>query len=159
MIDFKGNTTTVVIPGDRGHQFTLPPNRDTMPAKTATALDKLLQARDAERHLKGNAGAAAKREAADTVQAALTDLYDVAAATAVSARQHHQEGYSYATAKFNRAIAEAEAALQLLADHAAQYANPSGIGIVAKSSTKPIVSLRLIAGALDALVAVPPIDA
>ena len=158
-ITFKGQPVTVVIPGDRGHDFTLPFDRSTMPPKTAEAVGKLLEARDAEQKVKPNASAAVKQGAVDNTRRALEDLYDMAGATTSSRRQFHEEAYAFAASKFGRALAEAEAALQTLADHALQYDTPVGVGVHEKTGSKAVAHLRCLADELSKLSPVPPLDA
>ncbi|WP_392668628.1 hypothetical protein [Streptomyces sp. LN785] len=156
-MDHKGQPISVVIPGDRGHVFAIPRNRATMPPKISAAFDALEAAYKAEMDTKAN-DRKAKQAAVDATRAALNDLYDTAAATGVSRRQYHEEGYLYAASKLNRALEEADAALQLLLDHASQYVNPVGVGLAPDTRAKSVATLRLLAGQLTDRVAVPNID-
>lgn len=158
-ITFKGQPFTVVIPGDRGHDFSLPFDRSTMPPKTADAVGKLIEARDAEQKVKPNASAAVKQSALDATRKALEDVYDTAGATTSSRRQFHQEAYAFAASKLGRALAEAEAALQQLVDHALQYDTPTGVGVDEKTRSAAVAKLRCLAEDLTRLTPVPPIDA
>lgn len=156
--DFNGSAVYAMVPGDREHRFRLPLDRASMPAKTVDALDVVQQATKA-------AGAAttpkAQQAASEAVRAAVADLYDRAASTSRAGREHHREGYAYAAAKFNRAIGEAQAALQLLADHAQQFSNPAGIGFPEDVRANPPVmaQLHLIDDSFKSLPAVPDLEA
>lgn len=158
-VTFKGQPFSVVIPADRGHDFTLPFDRSTMPPKTAEAVGKLIEASAAEQKVKANASAAAKQDALDNTRKALEDLYDMAGATTSSRRQFHEEAYAFAASKFGRALAEAEAALQTLVDHALQFDTPVGVGVHEKTGSKTVAHLRCLADELSKLSPVPPIDA
>jgi hypothetical protein len=161
MITFKGVPVTVVIAGDRGHDFMLPHNRGTMPAKTSEALDALLTAQQAEQTISRKKGAdrQAWQDASESTRAALADLYDRASSTTVSRRQHHEEAYAFAASKLARALGDAETAVQLLADHAGQYVHPVGVGIDPASRAKSIAGLRVLAQALDTFPPVPDLNA
>lgn len=157
-IDFNGSTVAALVPGDREYQFRLPRDTASMPPKTLAALDAVQQA------TKGAADARtpkAQREAAEAVQAAVHDLYDRASSTSRADREHHREGYAYAAAKFSRAIGEAQAALQLLADHAQQHANPGGVGFLEDSRAKSpaVMQLHLLADSFKSMPAVPELEA
>jgi uncharacterized membrane protein YqiK len=157
--DFNGSAFQAVIPGDRAHHFVLPLDRSTVPPKTLAAVEaveKAVKAAATTREKKPH-DLNAQRAAADAVRTAVHDLYDRAASTSRADRQHHEENYAYATAKFTRAIGEAQAALQMLADHALQADNPGGVGFKANErSTSPTVSrLRVIADTLTNMPAVP----
>lgn len=159
-MDFKGRPYSVVIPGDRAHDFAIPLNRATMPPQISEALDALQAAHEAEQttaKAKPN-NHKVNQAARDATRAALNHLYDTAAATSVSSRQHHQEGYAYAASKLNRALDEAEAALQLLIDHASQYANPIGVGLDPRTRAKSVTTLRFLATQITDRVAVPDIN-
>ncbi|WP_455362002.1 hypothetical protein [Streptomyces sp. SYSU K21746] len=160
-ITFKGESISFVIAGDRSHDFMIPNNRATMPTKTAEALDALLAAQKNEQTVtaKNNSSATAKQESCEATRQVLNDLYDQASATTGSRRLHHEEQYAFAGAKFARALADAEAALQLLADHALQHANPVGVGFDPGTRSKAVARLRCLAAELANLSAVPPIDA
>lgn len=154
MIDFNGSIVAAMVPGDREHQFRLPCDRSTMPPKTLAALEAVQEA------VKATAGARshkAQQEAGDGVRAAVGDLYDRSASTSRADREHHQEGYAYSSAKFARALAEAQAALQAMADHAQQADNPTGVGFKAdhRANSPAVVQLHLIADALRTMPAAP----
>ncbi|WP_328449888.1 hypothetical protein OG780_19390 [Streptomyces sp. NBC_00386] len=158
MIDFNGSPVSAMVPGDREHWFRLPRDRASMPPKTLAALDAVQQA------TKGAADAQtpkAQQAATEAVRAAVGDLYDRVASTSRADREHHREGFAYAGAKFDRAIGEAQAALQLLADHAQQFGNPGGVGFPEdpRANSSAVMQLRLIADALKNLPAVPELEA
>lgn len=158
MIDFKGTPMGANVPGDRTHEFRLPLDRSTVPPKTMTALEAVQAAAKAV----GEARSTKAQQAAnDALRDAVGDVYDRASSTSRADREHHQEGYAYAAAKFSRAMGEAEAALQLLADHAQQYDNPVGVGFNAdhRDNSSAVVQLHVIADALKSVPAVPELDA
>jgi len=152
--DFKGTPMGATVPGDRTHEFRLPLDRSTMPPKTLAALDAVQEAVKTASSARSHK---AQQEAGDAVRSAVGDLYDRAASTSRADREHHQEGYAYASAKFARAVGEAQAALQAMADHAQQADNPTGVGFKAdhRANSPALVQLRLIADALTSLPAVP----
>jgi hypothetical protein len=154
MIDFNGSTVSAMVPGDREHRFRLPADRSTMPPKTLAALEAVQEAVKATAAARSHK---AQQEAGDQVRAAVGDLYDRAASTSRADQEHHREGYSYAASKFSRAMGEAEAALQLLADHAQQFDNPGGVGFKAdhRDNSPTVVQLHLIADALRTMPAAP----
>ncbi|MBK3584291.1 hypothetical protein JHN49_11335 [Streptomyces sp. MBT57] len=162
-ITFKGESFGFLIAGDRTHDFVLPFNRATIPPKTAAAFDNLLAARDAEAKTTGKRGKAADLDANAKVKEALEHLYDVANGTTKSRQQHHAEEYATAASKLNRCLAEAEAALQVLVDHAMQAENPTGIGInqTVRNGNGPttVATLRALADDLANLTPVPALDA
>jgi hypothetical protein len=154
MTDFYGTPVSACIPGDRTHEFRLPLDRSTIPART----QKALQAVEAAR--KAVADASGRKEQADAneaLRAAVGDLYDRASSTSRADLEHHREGYAYAQARFERAMGEGRAALQLLADHAQQAANPAGVGFPReKGGDSPtVMRLRVITDALTNMPAVP----
>ncbi|MFJ8766670.1 hypothetical protein [Streptomyces clavifer] len=159
MVTFKGTTVSVLIAGDRTHEFTLPNDPATMPAKTSAALNAVLDAQKNAQATdrKKSADFEAKAEAHNATKRALGDLYDTADSTGSSRRQHHEEAYTFATLKLTRALADAEAAIQVLADHALQHSHPVGIGIDPASRAKSVAGLRCLAEHLDHFPAVPPI--
>lgn len=152
--DFNGSTISAMVPGDREHRFRLPLNHSSVPPKTLAALEAV---QDAVKATAGARNHKAQQEAADVVRSAVGDLYDRAASTSRADQEHHREGYSYAAAKFSRALGEAEAALQLLADHAQQFDNPVGVGFKAdhRDNSPTVVQLHLLADALKNMPAVP----
>ncbi|MFF2511673.1 hypothetical protein [Streptomyces sp. NPDC058086] len=158
MTDFNGSSISALVPGDREHRFRLPLDRSSVPPKTLAALDAVQQA------VKATADATtpkAKQAAGEAVRTAVDGLYDRAASTSRADREHHREGYAYAAAKFNRAIGEAQAALQLLADHAQQYGNGAGIGFAEdmRANSPAVLHLRLLADSFKSMPAVPELEA
>jgi hypothetical protein len=156
--DFNGTPVSACIPGDRTHEFRLPLDRTTIPARTQTALQAVEDAR------KAVADASGRKEQADAneaLRAAVGDLYDRASSTSRADREHHREGFAYGAAKLARALADAQAALQLMADHLQQYDNPSGVGFKANSRDKSpaVMRLHLIGDALGTMPAVPELGA
>ncbi|MEV3846889.1 hypothetical protein AB0J30_08865 [Streptomyces microflavus] len=160
-ISFKGESFGIVIAGDRGHNFMLPADPTTMPPKISEAFNAALDAQKNEQTVdrRKSSDHQAKADAREGTRQALNNLYDVAAASASSRRDFHQEGYALAALKLGRALAEAEAAIQTLACHAQQNANPSGVGINPTQSNKTIATLRAIADDLATLTPVPALDA
>ncbi|MER6557232.1 hypothetical protein ABT300_05605 [Streptomyces sp. NPDC001027] len=161
MIDFNGSPLEVLIPGDRTHHFVLPLDRSALPAKTLKAIEQLETARDDEsavRSKKANDRAALDK-AQDAVKDALNGVYDTAAATSRGSAEHHREQAAYATARFGRAISEAQGALQAVVDHARQAENPGGVGFPSDPRlTSPTVQqLRVITEALANLPAIPEV--
>lgn len=156
-VDFNGTPVSANVAGDREHRFFLPHDQSTVPPKTLTALAAVQEAVSTEAKAKTPA---AKREATDALRAAVGDLYDRASSTSRAAREYHREGYSYGAAKLARALGEAEAALQLMADHAQQYDNPVGVGFAAdrRDRSKAVMQLHLIADTLGSLPAVAELD-
>jgi hypothetical protein len=158
MIDFNGSPVSAMVPGDREHRFRLPLDRASVPPKTLAALDAVQGATKAaaDAHTPK-----AQQAAGDVVRAAVGDLYDRAASTSRADREHHREGYAYAAAKYDRAMGEAQAALQLLADHAQQYDNPVGVGFIEDSRAKSqtVVHLHLVADALKNMPTLPELEA
>lgn len=152
--DFNGSTISAMVPGDREHRFRLPLIHSSVPPKTLAALEAV---QDAVKATAGARSHKAQQEAADVVRSAVGDLYDRAASTSRADQEHHREGYAYAAAKFSRAIGEAEAALQLLADHAQQYANPVGVGFPEdrRAASAAVAQLHVVADVLGNLPAVP----
>ena len=75
-------------------------------------------------------------------------------------REHHREGYGYGAAKLARALAEVQAAVQLMADHAQQYDNAVGIGFRAdrRDRSKAVMQLQLIADTLGNLPSAADLD-
>ncbi|MEV5792677.1 hypothetical protein [Streptomyces sp. NPDC052192] len=163
MVDFNGTTVEALVPGECTHVFVLPHDRTTVPEKTLTALaaaEKAVQVA-AEVRTKKAQDFTAQLDAGDKVRAAVADVYDRASSTQQTDRRQHEEAYAYASAKFGRALAEAEAALQQLADHAQQVDNPANIGFKAHDrSSSPVVGrLRLIADTLRSMPSVPELEA
>jgi hypothetical protein len=154
VIDFNGSPTGATVAGDRHHEFRMPRDRATVPPKTLAALTAVEDAVDAASKA---TTPKAKQQATDAVRAAVGDLYDRAASTSRADREHHHEGYAYGAAKLARALADAQAALQLMADHAQQYDNPSGVGFKANSRDKSptVMRLHLISEALGNMPAAP----
>lgn len=153
-IDFNGSPQSASVAGDREHVFRMPLDRTTVPAKTLKALEAVQEA------VKGTEkahGPKAQQQAADAVRDAVGDLYDRASSTSRADRQLHEEGFAYSAAKFKRAIEDAEAALQGMADHAQQADNPVGVGFKADAREKSatVVQLHLIADVLKNMPAVP----
>jgi len=156
--DFAGSPVSALVPGDREHRFRLPLDRASMPPKTLDALDAVQQATKAA----ADASTPKARQAAsEAVRGAVADLYDRASSTSRADREHHREGFAYAAAKFDRAVGEAQAALQLLADHAQQHANPGGIGFPEdmRASSPAVMQLRLLADSFKSMPAVPELEA
>lgn len=153
-IDFNGTPFSASVAGDRVHDFRLPRDRSRVPAKTQEALHAVQEALTAEAKAKTQA---AKQEASDALRAAVEDVYDRAAATSRADRETHREQYTYGAAKLARALEEAQAALQLMADHAQQYANPVGVGfpLDVRSNSPAVMQLRLISETIANLPAVP----
>lgn len=153
-VDFKGSPFGASVAGDRMHEFRMPLDRTTVPAKTLKALEAVQEA------VKGTEkahGPKAQQEASDALRAAVGDLYDRAASTSRSDREQHREGFAYASAKFARAMGEAEAALQSMADHAQQFDNPTGVGFKVdhRDNSRAVMQLHLIADALKNMPAAP----
>ncbi|MFI5684657.1 hypothetical protein [Streptomyces sp. NPDC051636] len=149
--DFHGTPAEACVPGDRTHHFRMPRDRSTVPPKTLAALDAV---QEAVKTASTANSPKAQREAGEAVRTAVGDLYDRAESTSRADAEHHREGYAYARARFTRALGEAQAALQAMADHAQQYANPAGVGFPADPQAKSptVVQLHLID---DALVNMP----
>ncbi|MEW1580871.1 hypothetical protein AB0407_22555 [Streptomyces microflavus] len=160
-VSFKGESIGIVIAGDRSHDFMLPADPTTMPPKISEALNATLDAQKNEQAAdrKKNSDHQAKADAREGTKQALNNLYDVAAVSAGSRRDFHQEGYTLASLRLARALAEADAAIQTLACHAQQAANPSGVGINPTQSNKTIATLRALADDLATLTPVPALDA
>ncbi|MFJ9376824.1 hypothetical protein [Streptomyces sp. NPDC101455] len=154
-IDFNGSTLSACVPGDRTHEWRLPTDRSRIPARTQEALNAVEEATEAQRKAKTPA---AKSDVAEALRTTVHDLYDRAASTNRADRETHREGYGYGAAKLARALGDVEAALQLMADHAAQYDNGTGIGFPLDRNvrTKPVMQLRLIADTISNLPA--PLD-
>ncbi|KAB1149236.1 hypothetical protein F7R91_05615 [Streptomyces luteolifulvus] len=154
MIDFNGSPQSASVAGDRTHDFRLPLDRTTIPPKTLAALEAV---QDAVRATAGARGAKAQQEASDALRDAVGDLYDRASSTSRADRQHHEEGYAYAAAKFKRALGDVEAAVQAMADHAQQADNPSGVGFKpdARDRSTTTVQLHLLADALKNMPTAP----
>lgn len=159
MIDFKGSPVGYNVHGDRQHEFMLPRDRGALPQKVAAALAKADAALASEQkvHAKDGNDLTGHRAANEKVGAAVGDVYDVASSTSRARREHHIEEYNYAAAKFARAMGEAEAALQMAADHAQQAVNPVGVGFSAGASqgSKTVAGLRFLCDQMAALSAVP----
>ncbi|MHC3471221.1 hypothetical protein ACYF6T_21340 [Streptomyces sp. 7R007] len=145
-IDFNGVIVSACVPGDRTHEFRLPRDRSRVPAKTLEVLNAMEAAAEKERQAKTPA---ARRDAAEALRGAVHDVYDRASSTTRADRETHLEGYAYGAAKLARALGEAEAALQLMADHAQQFDNPVGVGFPAdRRRSKAVMQLQLIAETL-----------
>ncbi|MFG2473539.1 hypothetical protein [Streptomyces fagopyri] len=161
-VDFNGTPIGYNVHGDRQHDFTLPRNRDALPEKVAAALGKADAARDAEQkaYAKDGNDRAGHRAANEKLGAAIGDAYDKAAASSRARREHHIEEYNYAAAKFARAMGDAEAALQMMADHAQLAVNPTGVGFNAAASqgSKTVTGLRFLVDQMRALSPVPALD-
>jgi hypothetical protein len=156
--DFNGTTVSACIPGDRTHEFRLPLDRSTIPPRTQKSLQAV---EDARKAVADASGRKEQADANDALRAAVGDLYDRASSTSRADREHHHEGYAYGAAKLARALADAQAALQLMADHVQQYDNPSGVGFKTNSRDKSpaVMRLHLIADALDTLPSSPELGA
>jgi hypothetical protein len=164
MIDFQGTPFTVVINGDRGHEFTLPRDRTALHPKVAEAFAELENARSVEQKgmARNSNNYAAKKEANDATRDALHHVYDTAASISKAARQQHEEAFEYAARRYARAIGEAQAALQTLVTAAqlhdmAEHGHNIGINPAAK--TPAVTTARLLSVSLDQLPPLPPIDA
>ncbi|MGW3846891.1 hypothetical protein [Streptomyces fagopyri] len=158
-IDFNGVPAEYSVNGDRVHRFQLPRDRGALPEKVAAALGRADAAREAEVKAFKRDGNDhnAHRSANEKVGAAVGDLYDVASATSRARRERHIEEFNYGAAKFARAMGEAEKALQVMADHAQQAVNGTGVGISADASkgSKTVTGLRYLVDQMAALPAVP----
>lgn len=159
MTDFNGSPAGALVHGDRTHTFVLPLDRSTVPAKTGEALDVLEEALKSEGSIRSKKpnDHAAHQAANEAVRDAVHYVYDTAAATSRARAEHHREGYNYASAKFIRAIAEAQAALQLLADHMQQADNPVGVGFKEdrRANSPAVLQLHVLADTLRNMPAVP----
>ena len=152
-IDFNGAPFVASVAGDREHGWRLPLDRSRVPVKTQEALHGVQKALDAGAKAKTQA---AKQEASEALRAAVGDVYDRAAATSRADRETHREQYAYGAAKLARALEDAQTALQLMADHAQQYANPAGVGFPTAGSNSPaVMNLRLVSETIANLPAVP----
>jgi hypothetical protein len=153
-IDFNGTPTGATVAGDRHHEFRMPRDRTTVPPKTLAALTAV---QDAVEVSSKATTPKARQQATDAVRAAVGDLYDRAASTGRADREHHREGFAYSAAKFARALADAEAALQRMADHAQQFDNPAGVGFKVdhRDRSQAVMRLHLIAEALGNVPAAP----
>ncbi|WP_328441746.1 hypothetical protein OHA71_42775 [Streptomyces sp. NBC_00444] len=146
-IDFNGVPFEVSVPGDRAHRFVLPRNRGTLPPKPLKAFEVLETAREE---------ASVGRKKGNDL-AALNGVYDTGAATSRAAVEHHREQHTYATARFGRAVGDAQAAPQGVIDHARQAENVGGVGFPSGVRPYPpaMMRLRVLAEALGQLPAVP----
>ncbi|MFI6856509.1 hypothetical protein [Streptomyces sp. NPDC050416] len=149
-IDFNGATVAALVPGDREYRFRLPHNTDTVPPKTMEAIAEVQEATKAAASARSYK---AQQEAGAAVREAVGRLFDRAASTSQADAQHHREGYAYAQARYTRALGEAEAALQAMADHAQQYDNGTGIGFPEdpRGKSQAVAQLHLVADALQHL--------
>jgi len=158
-VDFNGSPVSYTVNGDRTHHFTLPRNRGALHSKVTGALKKADAAVTAEAEARAKDGNDhnAHRAANEKVGAAVGDVYDVASASSRARVEYHREEYAYAAAKFGRALAEAERALQALADHAQLAECPVGIGFdtAVSARSKTVGRLRLIADSLASMPGVP----
>jgi hypothetical protein len=156
-VDFNGTPVSANVAGDREHRFMIPRDRSTIPPKTLEALTAMREAVDAAAR---ETTPKARQEAADNIRAAVGDAYDRAASTSRADREHHREGYGYGAAKLARALAEVQAAVQLMADHAQQYDNAVGIGFRAdrRDRSKAVMQLQLIADTLGNLPSAADLD-
>ena len=153
-IDFNGTIVSACVAGDRTHEFRLPLDRSRVPAATLETLNAMEAAADKERKAKTPTG---RQEAAEALREAVHDVYDRAASTSRKDRDTHQEGYAYGVAKLARALGEAQAALQLMADHAQQYDNGTGVGFkLDRRRSKAVMQIQLIADTLSS--APSPLD-
>ncbi|MEU5892523.1 hypothetical protein ABZ835_37640 [Streptomyces sp. NPDC047461] len=163
MLDTKGTPVSVVIAGDRAHSFALPRDVSVMPPKVLKALEKVQAAAKAEQEASGkNANNfVAMREANDKVRDALNELYDTAAAGSTAARQQYREAFEYGVRRYQRAIEDAQAALQdvvtasLLYD---QAANGCAVGLSGLNGVKPAMGAQYIYAALETLPTVPALE-
>lgn len=160
-VDFNGVPFQVTVPGDRAHYFVLPRDRSTVTPKMLKAFEQLETARDNEATARSKKGddRASIAAAQDAVKDALHGVYDTAAATSRATVEHHREQAAYATARFGRAIGEAQVALQAVVDHARQAAHEGGVGFPSDPRlTSPTVQqLRVISETLANLPAVPEV--
>lgn len=147
MIDFHGTTIEACVPGDRTHHFRLPVNRDTVPPKTLAALEAVQGAVKASGSARGHK---AQLEAGDAVRSAVAGLYEQAMSTSRADCEQHREGYEKAAARYRRALEEAEEALQVMADHAQQHDNPTGVGFPEdrRAKSQAVAQLHLVVDAL-----------
>ncbi|MFC8201341.1 hypothetical protein ACFUTV_38990 [Streptomyces sp. NPDC057298] len=164
MIDTKGTPTSFVIAGDRSHEFSMPRDLAVLPEKVAKAYQRLVDARAAEQKAsaKNNLNYPAMKAANDAVRDALHELYDTAAATSTAARQQYSEQYEYGLRRYERAIADAQAALQDVVTAVQlhdQAARGHGVGLKPGTGTKPVMIARVLSESLETLPALPALEA
>lgn len=163
-MSFNGTGIQITPPQQSPHSIELPHDRSTLPPRILEALDQAITAED--KHRKTCAAKktdrAAIEQTGDDLTAAWNHLTDTAFATAEANKQHHREQYAYAARKLERAITEAQAAVQLLGTHAHLYdtaANdPARIGIDRVTKSKAVGVLHCLQDELTTLAAVPNID-
>lgn len=163
MISLKGTTSTFIVPGDRGHEFTVPLDRGLLHPKVAKAFGALEVARDAHQKVaqEKRGDRAAQAEANEQVKAAVHGLYDQAGASAKATREHAAEQYEMAVRQYVRAIEAAQAALQTAASAAQVYdqaAAGHAIGINPVSRARAVMTAHVVSGQLEALPPLPAID-
>lgn len=159
MTDFNGTPFEAVVNGDRAYRFVLPVDRGTVPPKMLEALEMVEKARKGETSVRSKKpnDHAAQLAANEAVRDAVHYVHDTAAATSRASAEHHAEGYAYASAKFTRAIGEAQAALQQLADHLQQVDNPAGVGFKddRRANSPAVLQLHVLADTFKNMPAVP----
>lgn len=164
MIDTKGTPHSFNISGDREHPFAMPRDLGMLPPKVAEAYEKVVAAQKAEAKdsAKNATNFVAMKEANDAVRAALGELYDVAASTSQAARQQYAEAFEYGVRRYVRAVAEAQSALQDVATAAALYDQAThghAVGLNPASTTKSVMTARVLSESLETLPAVPGLEA
>lgn len=163
-ITLKGTTRTFVVAGDRAHEFTVPLDRDQLHPKVLKALDALQAAGDAEQKVmrEKRSDRAAMADANDAIRDAVDNLYDVAGANARPTREHAAEQYDMAARRYARAIEQAQGALQSAVTAAQVFDLAAGghaVGISDKSRALAVTTAHMLSQQIDALVALPAVDA
>jgi hypothetical protein len=160
-VDLKGRPVSFVVNGDRAHTFSVPSDQAHLHPRDNEALVAAESARETERKTKVS-DKAARREANDAVRTALESLCDVAAANSKATREHASERYELAVRRYARAVEQAQAAAQEAATAAQVFdkaAHSDGVGISDQSKAHAVRIARIASEHLDALPALPAIDA
>lgn len=163
-MSFRGSNVSITPPLHGTHSIELPHDRTALPPRVLEALEDALTADATYREINAKKSSKqARDEAGEALTAAWLHLEDVAASTSETSQNHHREAYAYAERRLQRALGEAQAAVQALGTHASLYDTaataPATIGLNRKTNSKAVAVLRCIQDELNNLSAAPPIDA
>lgn len=163
-MSFRGSNVGITPPLHGTHSIEVPHDRSTLPPRVLEALEAALAAEAAYKSATSKKTSKQTRdEAGEALTAAWLHLEDVAASTSETSKQHHREAFAYAERRLQRALDEAQAAVQALGIHAMLYDTaataPATIGLNRKTHSKAVAVLRCLQDELNSFSAVPPIDA
>jgi hypothetical protein len=162
-IDYKGNQVSFTVAGERQHDFHLPHDASAIPEKIHQAIAAAVKAKDnVTKVSKGKEGWHTDvREANDKLGSAVRDIYDVAASVAKTTQAQAGEQFEYGRRKLDRALVDAQAALQVMMTSAQLWNEAThgpGVGITPKAVGKTETVVHGLSEQLERLMSVPPLD-